>query len=258
MENPVVFKSCGQQVVGMLHLPEQRRKRVPAVVMLHGFTGTKVESHRLFVKTARVLARAGLATLRFDFRGSGDSAGDFSTMTISGEIEDARAALRFARRHPAIDPARVGLLGMSMGGMVAATVLGSDKRIPVAALWGAVAHPRLLVAKKMTPEHRRQLKQMGCADYGGFAVGRVFFDDITRHQPLKAIRSTAAAVLVVHGELDETVPLKAAEDYEDALENAGKAVITHVVKGADHTFSALSWETEVVGLTLEWFRCNIA
>lgn len=258
METPVVFKSRGQQVVGMLHVPEQRRKRGPAVVMLHGFTGTKVESHRMFVKMARSLARAGIAALRFDFRGSGDSAGEFSTMTISGEIEDARAALKFIRRHPLVDPARAGVLGLSMGGMVAAMILGEDKRIPVAALWAPVAHPRVQVAKKMTPEARKQLKQMGCTDYGGLAVGRGFIDDIVRHQPLKAIRGTAAAVLLVHGELDETVPVRASEDYEDALEAADKAVVTHVVKGADHTFAALPWETEVIGLTLEWFRCNLA
>ena len=257
MENPVVFQSQRQAVVGMLHLPERRKGRVPAVVMMHGFTGTKVESHRMFVKMARILCGAGIAVLRFDFRGSGDSAGNFSSMTISGEIQDARAAMRFMRARKEVDPGRVGVLGLSMGGMVAALLMGEDQRIPVAALWGAVSDPQYQVAQKMTPESRKQLKQMGCADYGGLAVGQCFFDDIVKHEPLKVIQRTKAAVLVVHGGEDETVPVKASADYEKALKKAGRAVIRHVVRGASHTFSALSWETEVLGLTMEWFRCNL-
>ena len=76
METPVVFDSKGQQIVGMLHVPNGRG-RFPGALLLHGFTGTKTESHRMFVKLSRRLAEHGIASLRFDFRGSGDSAGEF-------------------------------------------------------------------------------------------------------------------------------------------------------------------------------------
>ena len=69
----------------ILHLPTARDASCPAVAFFHGFTGTKVEPHRIFVKTARELAAIGFYVLRFDFRGCGDSAGDFSEMTIGGE-----------------------------------------------------------------------------------------------------------------------------------------------------------------------------
>ena len=58
MEKPIVFKSQGQQIIGVVHMPERRKGKVPAVVFFHGFTGTKVEPHRIFVKMARALARA--------------------------------------------------------------------------------------------------------------------------------------------------------------------------------------------------------
>jgi alpha/beta superfamily hydrolase len=99
--------SGGKRMAGVLHLPAGRG-RAPAVLMLHGFTGHKVETHRLFVRTARQLAASGLIVLRFDFRGSGDSEGEFEEMTIRGEVEDALNALAFLREQRRVDTIRIG------------------------------------------------------------------------------------------------------------------------------------------------------
>lgn len=256
METPVVFKSHGEQIVGMLHVPAKRGKACPGVVFYHGFTGNKVEAHRLFVKMARALCGAGMVVLRFDFRGCGDSAGEFSQMTISREIEDAHAALRFLRSRPQVDEGRIGVLGLSMGGLVAAMVLGEDPGVRAAALWAPVADLKLQIKRKETPEARKQLRELGCVDYGGLAVGQAFFKD-AGYRPLKAIQRTRAAVLVVQGSEDETVPPQAADDYESALKKAKRPVVKHIVRGANHTFSSLSWETEVLHITLDWFRCHL-
>ena len=73
----------------MIHRPERARARRggPGVVLFHGFTGDRMESHWLFVKCSRALARAGIASLRFDFYGSGESEGEFSEVTLQGETE---------------------------------------------------------------------------------------------------------------------------------------------------------------------------
>ncbi len=83
MEVYTSFASAGETVAAVLHVPESTP--APGVIMCHGFTGHKAETHRLFVHTARDFAAHGLAVLRFDFRGSGDSAGDFRDMTITRE-----------------------------------------------------------------------------------------------------------------------------------------------------------------------------
>ena len=258
METPVTFKSQGMQIVGMLHMPERRKGKVPAVILFHGFTGTKVEPHRIFVKQARALAKAGIAALRFDFRGSGDSEGEFSNMTLSGELKDARAALNFMRSRPGIDKSRIGVLGLSFGGAVAALLLGSDPDIHAAALWAPTGRTDEMVQRRYTSKAGRQLKQMGCADYGGNAVGKCFFDDIGKHRPIQAITGTKAPVLLVHGSKDQTCPVKISREYEAALKKARCAVVKHIVPGADHTFNSLEWELQVLALTLEWFRCIFA
>ncbi len=130
----------GQRIAAMAHIPEGNGPH-PAVMMLHGFTGDKVESHYLFVKTARALAQAGFVALRFDFRGSGESEGRFQDVTIPGEIEDALTVLSWLAEQPYVDVDRLGVLGLSMGGCVAAHVAGADPRIKALVLWAAVADP---------------------------------------------------------------------------------------------------------------------
>jgi len=98
MERQVFFINEGQRLYGMVHSSEGEGIR-PGVVLYHGFTGHKMETHCIFVKLARELAAAGLHVLRFDFRGSGESEGRFEDMTLDSEISDARAALEIGRAH---------------------------------------------------------------------------------------------------------------------------------------------------------------
>src|SRR5579863_2729220 len=98
MESPVEFQNRpGKWLRGMIHRPSSlaRRRAAPGVIFFHGFTGDRMESHWLFVKCSRALAQAGIASLRFDFYGSGESEGEFREVTLRGEISDARAAIEY-------------------------------------------------------------------------------------------------------------------------------------------------------------------
>ena len=113
-----VTLSChGQQIFGILHLPqgadEGVKTRYPVALLCHGFGGNKSGRFRLFVRLATRLAEAGIATLRFDFRGAGDSEGDFADTTISGLCDDAKCALKWLQAHPQIDSQRMSIIGSS-------------------------------------------------------------------------------------------------------------------------------------------------
>lgn len=138
LERQIHFDNEGQRLYGMMHLPE-RPGLHPGVILLHGFTGNSKESHFMFVKAARDFARNGLVALRFDFRGSGDSEGAFVDMTAPDEISDAVAALDFLSVQSEVDEERMGLLGLSLGGCVAACTAGVDARVKSLVLWSAAA-----------------------------------------------------------------------------------------------------------------------
>ena len=257
MEKPVIFTSGGQQGVGMLHLPARSKKKVPGVVMFHGYKGNKSESHRIFTKTSRVLAEIGIASLRFDFRGQGDSEGDFSTMTIGGEMKDAKAALKFIRQQPEIDTTRIGIVGFSLGAMVASLIVGEDPKIKTTVLWSAVSDLAPLIKARMTPEAWRQLELMGCVDEYGWAVGKRFIDESSSFDPISGLVKTKGHVLLIHGDDDHAVPVQSTLDYSAALKKARKPHFVHIIPGADHTYNSLQWEMEILSLTLEWFRMHL-
>jgi len=124
----VNFVSGGTNCVGHLYLPSIVGGVLPCVVLAHGFSGTQdTPSIRA---AAQAFAEAGFAALTFDFRHFGASDGrPRQLITIDGQQEDIRAAVRWARSHPSIDPDRVALWGTSLGGSHVIAVAADDPRL---------------------------------------------------------------------------------------------------------------------------------
>jgi len=252
VEEPVAFRVDGEQVVGMYH--HAKRTPAPGVLMLHGFRGNKQEAHRLFVIAARRLARAGFGVLRFDFRGSGDSEGDFSGTTVGRQLADARAALAWLRDRPGIDAEHVAVIGLSLGGMIAAFLLGEAGGPEAGVLWAPVARPADAVRRHAKQGEVSNIIVGGKLDMDGWPVSRRFVLGLLRRRPLKAIRKAVGPVLLIHGDADDRVPLDDSRAYEHVLRTVGVPVELYVVRGSGHTFDSLDWQEEVIARTEEWLR----
>ena len=229
MESFVSLRVDTQNVYGMLHVPDNDAPANghPSVLILHGFTGNRSGDHRLLPLLSRTLAGVGIASLRIDFRGSGESQGDFSEMTVSREIEDTEAAFAYMKQYPGLDPERAMLLGFSMGGMVAA--LSAPKVRPHRlALW-APALPELWLST-MPGGYLPPV----VTDQGGWPLGRAFLQELPRLHPLEAARSWGGEARVFHGDADLAVPPEVGVRYAQALgcEAVG-------IPGAGHTFDSL-------------------
>lgn len=253
METQVQFLNrAGNWLRGMVHRPSQasRGRRAPGVVFFHGFTGDRMESHWIFVKCARALAQAGIASLRFDFHGSGESEGEFRGVTLEGELEDARVAVDFFRRQKGVDANRLGLLGLSMGGAIAACV-APRARVRALVLWAALAHPAEL--RTLSQRTTRLIPGgRGAREYAGHEISRRFLENLESVHPLNSISRSKGPTLIIHPEKDEYLSHNHAEDFFQAAGAKVKQKI--IIPGADHTFSAVTWEREVISRTVEWFR----
>lgn len=240
----------GKLLRGMIHRPAGTRGGTPGVIFFHGFTGDRMESHWIFIKCARALASKGIASLRFDFYGSGESEGSFREATLQSEIADAKAAIRFMQRQKGIDPVRLGLCGLSLGGCVAACVAPAAKAQALV-LWSAVARPAILqqLSRKLGKPSPNDANNF---EYDAREISARFLKDAAKVDPLSAIRRFRRPTRIIHPGKDETVPRSHAEDF---LQASGARVKEKViVPGADHTFSSIAWETAVIGLTVEWLR----
>jgi len=253
LQEPVVFKVGEERLFGMLHLPESGGS-FPAVLFCHGFTGHKIEAHALFVKAARALSKAGMAALRFDFRGSGESEGEFRDMTVTREIVDASAGLDVLDGDARMDSDRLAVLGLSLGGVVASCLAAKDSRLRSVALWSAVARPAALCQEPPRQAWGQLIRRHGHLDVGAHAVGEAFIEDLPKHDPVKALARTDVPVLVVHGEADTSVPVSAADLYFGALSERPAPAEKYIVPDADHTFTSLKWEAMAIEKTVDWFR----
>src|SRR4030042_2803158 len=102
----VSFQSEGQNISGILHLPEG--KNPPCVIASHGLLSSK--SSEKYIALGERLSQEGIAILRFDFRGIGESEGKIEDDTVSRRISDLSAAVDYAKSRSDLGN-RLGLVG---------------------------------------------------------------------------------------------------------------------------------------------------
>lgn len=239
---PITFTSHEQTLIGVFHTPTGAGPH-PAVLFLHGFNGTKVEPHRMYVKAAEALAARGVAALRFDFRGAGDSEGETEEMTVPGQVDDARAALDWLLARPEVDAGRTAVLGFSLGGAVAALLAPQAPNLRAVALWAPLAD----FGTWEDEAHVARLQ--GRIDLRGDVIGYGFYQSTAGLDPAAALAQAAAPVHLVYGTADTWAAEQAAR-YQAAL--PAERLRVETVAGANHTFDAAHWERSLFELSLPW------
>ena len=126
MQEKMSFFSDGLKLSAVLHVPEGRQpgQKLPAFIVLHGFVGSKDESHAEI--QAKMLENMGYAALRFDFRCCGESEGERGQVRCFDQVADAKNALSFLAGREEVDPQRIGVIGHSFGAAVAVYSAGID------------------------------------------------------------------------------------------------------------------------------------
>lgn len=150
----VTFACEGLELVGELRLPDADGPR-PAVALTGPFTGVKEQVTGTY---AERLARSGFVTLAFDHRGFGESGGRRQHEDTQGKLADLRAAVGVLAGRPEADPARIGLVGVCLGGGYAVRAAAADSRVKaVAGIAGAYNSPVRIAEAMGTGAYRSAL-----------------------------------------------------------------------------------------------------
>ena len=257
MSQPVSIPANNLQLSGVLHLPEQsKQEKFPLIILLHGFVGSKVGEHRLFVKAARYFTEHGYAVFRFDFSGCGESDGDYADVTVTKQLQEVEEVLDYVTTIKAVDVNNIILIGHSLGGAVAALTAAQNRRIRKLLLWSPVGNPYQDIAQILGEDALEIARTDGRVDYQGFYVSQAFLQDLKNHHPLESIRSYEGDAFVIHAKEDEDIPKEHTARYANSLRqrNRKEIVNTHYIENADHTFSSYSFENELFAKSMEWLK----
>lgn len=208
-----VFKNPqGESLSGLLEMPSGVIKSY--ALFAHCFTCSK--DNLAAARIARALADLGIAVLRFDFTGLGNSKGDFSNTNFSSNLQDLLAAAHYLEQYYA---APTLLIGHSLGGSAALAVaqdLATVKAVVTIGAPATAAHVKHLFADSV---HELMDKQTVQVELGGrsFNIQRQFIDDLEKYNSVAHIKALRKALLIFHSPLDQVVSIdEAARIYTAA------------------------------------------
>lgn len=235
----------GRRLAANLDLPPAAAPKFYALFS-HCFTCSR--NLPAIVHISRTLARAGIAVLRFDFTGLGESEGDFSATHFSSNVADVVAAARFLEKEygaPSL------LIGHSLGGtamLVAAAQIPSSKAVAVLA---APYEPTHLFHHFAAA--RAILEQGGEAEITvagkSYRIGRGWLDDMSGLHMQETIRDLKRALLILHAPGDEVVGVDNASRIYRAARHP-KSFIS--LDDADHLLTADADADYVGKLIVAW------
>ncbi len=273
-EEIVYIENEGMTMVCSLTIPRTQHL-CPIVITLNGFAGDRNDAiipgtdEPFFKRLARILAEQGFASLRVDFRGSGDSDGDYTFTTFSTQISDTLAAVEYINsnlKHQ-VDTKSIGIVGFSQGGLVGSVTAAKDFHVDSLVLWSPVDNPAHCFQCLLSREGVKKGLALpdGGSDIFGLYIngeyiywdvplGKGFFEDLFNIDPLAEISKYKNPMMVIVGKNDPIVWPQPAKGqlfikYHKGFEKS-------VVLDADHDFNFWSGPEkidEAIYWSIAWF-----
>lgn len=143
--NPIYFGAAPKNLFGVYHPPKAAQARATGVVLCNPFGQEYMRAHRAFRQMALLLSKAGFHVMRFDYYGTGDSAGEASDASIAQWVTDASTAADELKETAEIS--RVAFVGLRLGAAVAALAAAGRTDVDQVVLWDPAIHGKNYLAE---------------------------------------------------------------------------------------------------------------
>ena len=242
----VVLSVDGIPIVGQIYLPDKYAV-YPVVCLCHGVpSGNPPDpDDEGYPALAERICREKYGVFYFNFRGTGDSGGNFDLL---GWTRDLQAVVNYLYDLRNIDSSRLFLVGFSGGAATSVYVASRDRRVSGVAACACPAHFGLLMERDKPQATIDRYRSIGIIRDGDFPKTiESWFSNLRMVQPIDHIADIAPRpLLLIHGNLDETVPISHAHEL---LAKAGEPKQLVVLETAGHR---LRQEEKAVVAVLDW------
>lgn len=230
------------KLAAVLQVPEDRNAKRPLVIICHGFMGSK--DYSLLENLADYLETAGIASIRFDFNGHGESEGRFQDMTVPNEIEDAKKVFNYVKGLGWVSS--ISIAGHSQGGVVSSMVageLGADNIKAVVLFAPAAVLRDDAIRGNVFNVQFNALNPPEYVDIMGHKVGRNYFL-LARDLPIyETAGKYQGPACLIHGTGDIIVPYTYSSRYHEIWKDSE----IHIVSEWDHGFTGHEAEAAKIG-----------
>ncbi|MCH4009669.1 alpha/beta hydrolase [Companilactobacillus sp.] len=224
------------------------------VILMHGFMGNKGDfPSTLLYQLAESFEDKGMATLRCDFDGHGQSDGRFQDMTVMSELADAQAIYEYAQKVEGVQ--NIYLVGHSQGGVVASMFAGyyPDKVAklillsPAATLKSDAEKGEVLGVKYDPVNVPDELHDFGSKVVGGFYLRT------NKSLPIYEVSKLyQGPVCLIHGTDDKIVDPSASEKYDEIYQNS----TLHLLPQGDHVYTVGNSQQRAVKIATDFLLKN--
>lgn len=255
IERGILIPNGDHQIPAVVCLPNGNGP-FPAVVMLHGTGSNKDEAGGGYLLTAPALAKAGIASVRFDFIGNGESEEDYINYNFSSAVSDTNAAAEYIAGLAEVDAGRIGVMGWSQGGTIALLAAGRNPFFRSVVTWAGAPNLQSIG----TPENYETAKKNGYYELTfdwrpPLKLGLQWFEEVYNTDVLEVFSHSEAPVLAINGAMDNVVDPANAKLIVAVSENPASRVL--LIEGADHTFNIFTGDMtafdKLIKATVDWF-----
>lgn len=226
--NPFYFGDRERALYGTYHPPRTRTGGREGAVLCGPFGVEYMRSHRAFRQLTTLLTRGGYHVLRFDYGGTGDSAGEGEAQTLAAWTADVATAIEELKDTAGLD--RVTLVGLRLGAALALQAAVANPEVVRLVLWDPVADGERWLAEILPDGVEATARVLsapgsrGVVGVGGFPLPRALFEEVRRLRPDGAGVPQGTPVDLVVSRPDPMY-----EALERRLAASGVAVTHHVV-----------------------------
>ena len=260
MDKKLFIKTKKYDIPAIFSYPAEGNN-FPAIILCHGTASHKNEIGDMYVMLANKLLKSGIASIRFDYAGCGESSALPQELTFCGEVEDTYDVYKYLLKCNNIDKTKIGILGLSQGARIMAELFKIAPELKFGVSWSGACQSNEGLFEEWHKGYYNEAVKNGYAvvpmTWGdNLIISKEWFEEIKKSTPMEGLKHYKGPVLAIAGIEDDIIPFQHTSEIIKMCNNLNSRAI--IYPGANHIFNILSDDLTIMNTvikeTIEWIN----